>query len=86
MNADVPQDNKIVCAKGGTLHALQCTPSTSCSITRSSKVKATLNSVLQAKNAVHHQVTLLWHQTIHGLPVTQHESQLVLCLAVGDTG
>ncbi len=88
LNAEVPQDNKIVCEEGSTLHALRCTPSTSCSITRSSKVKATLNSVLQAKNAVFQIITLLWRQTvhIHSLPVTQQEAQLVLHLTVGDAG
>jgi hypothetical protein len=52
LNAEVPEDNKLICAEGSMLHALQRTPSTSCSITRSSKVNATLNSVLQAKIAI----------------------------------
>ena len=82
LNAEVPHE------EGSTLHALRCTPSTSCSITRSSKVKATLNSVLQAKNAVFQIIMLLWRQTvhIHSLPVTQQEAQLVLQLTVGDAG
>lgn len=88
LNAEVPEDNKLICAEGSMLHALQRTPSTSCSITRSSKVKATLNSVLQAKNAVFQSITLLWRQTvhIHSLPVTQQEAQLVLHWTVGDAG